>query len=388
MRHMKSLVGLGVVTAAAVAAAAWYQQETDAIPEREALVFPGLLSKVNDATEIKGTSNGESFTLRLVDSAWVMPEKSSYPAHADKVHQLVVGAADLKRLEPKTSNPELYAKLGLDDPTSAESESVQFTFQDASGNTMAAFVLGQDRPARGNPSLTEYYVRLPDDPQTWLVEGKLPRGKRALDWLDKSILSLDRGRIREVRVTHPDAEQVVVRKSEPTQSDYALVGMPENMAIDGQWRVNDIGRGMSDLELDDVRDEADLPQDAASGYVLELVTFDGLKITMRTTTAGEETYARLEAVFDESAVTPESTAKTGADGQDSESETPPASASESEKEKHDPQAVKAEAESLNDRWRGWLYKLPQYKASYFAKRSDDLLKPADPEPAETQDASS
>ena len=35
---------------------------------------------------------------------------------------------------------------------------------------------------------------------------------------------------------------------------------------------------------------------------------------------------------------------------------------------------------LNERWGGWVYRIPSYKADYFAKRMADLLKaPEKPE---------
>ena len=36
--------------------------------------------------------------------------------------------------------------------------------------------------------------------------------------------------------------------------------------------------------------------------------------------------------------------------------------------------VRAEAERLNARWKGWAYELPSYKRDYLAKRMDELTR--------------
>jgi hypothetical protein len=179
MRNGKTLVILGLVTLAVVLAAIFTRQESTAIPRQGERLFPQLMANINNTTEVVGVSKNETFTLTRRDGHWVVKEKSDYPADANKVRQLIVGTAQFQRVEPKTRNPELYEKLGVEGINKEEAKSVKISLKNTSGVALAEFLLGERRWSRGDPSLSEYYVRLPDDPQAWLVEGKRAYAKFA-----------------------------------------------------------------------------------------------------------------------------------------------------------------------------------------------------------------
>ena len=70
------------------------------------------------------------------------------------------------------------------------------------------------------------------------------------------IIDIDRERVHRVVVEHPDGERVEVEKAAPEAIDFALRAMPEGAEVDGQWKLNDIGRALVKLELEDVSKEA------------------------------------------------------------------------------------------------------------------------------------
>ena len=374
MRRSISLVLLTVVTVVAVGAAFVSQKGGDGIPGSGELVFPTLLTRINDVHEIVASSAGESFSIKRVENRWSIPGKSGYPAAENKIRQLLLGTAALRRIEPKTANPELYSKIGLERPDSKDASSIRFLIRDAAGQAVADYVAGNQKPARGDPDLSEIFIRELSDPQSWLVKGKLPSGKTLVEWMDKVILDIDRTRVRTVKVSHPDGEIVIVSKGKPSDPDFALDDLPAGAKIEEQWRLNDIGRGLAELNLDDVDTEHTEFSDEARAYTVTMHTYDGLRVTMEASKRDDDTFARLKAEFDEESLdpafmpptAPESDAAVGS-GEGEEG------AKGIDALRHAAQ-VREEVQRLNDRWSAWTYKLPQYKAGYFAKRRSDLIK--------------
>ncbi len=357
MSRASTLMLLAVVTAVAVAAAFVSQRREAAIPSAGEPLLPGLLERVNDVRLISGLSAGEPFNVELSDGRWVVREKDGYPADADRVHLLLVGAASLRRIEPKTANPDLYPRIGLEDPSSPSATSMQIVIKDGDSEPLADLVVGRRRPAKTTLEDSEIYVRLGDDPQSWLVQGKLPKAGGALDWVSEIIVGVPEERIHEVEIEHPDGERILLRKARPEDVDYALVDRPEDREVDGQWKLNDIGRSFSEFELEDVR-AGDLESVGGEpGLSAEMRTYDGLVVTLSTRVDGERTLAAFGARFD-AARTPASAGVVEEAGAD---------------RLLDPAEVQAEASRLDEAWRGWVFELPSYRADYLAKRREEML---------------
>jgi hypothetical protein len=360
----RSFTILCAVTVLVSVAAISVDEDSSAIPGDGELLFPELLSGINEIEKIEGASAGERFTLRRGPGGWIVPDKFGYPANADKVHKLLVGAAGLKRVEPKTKKETLYPKLGLEDLSIESSRAVSFTFEAADESTPASLIVGNSAPAKGDPEASAIYVRLPGDPQSWLVEGKLPKDGTLLDWLDRKILDIERARSREVRVRHEDGEVVVVSKNTPAENDFTLADVPPGREIDAQWSVNDIGRSLTDLDLEDVRPRDALAANVPSVFTVTMRTFDGLTVAMDVYKDDKQALALLKASFAAGDQSPggQVAGPTSEDG----SKTPPRLLTAEE--------VRAEASKLNARWSDWVYVLPDFKFDHLAKKQTDLLK--------------
>jgi hypothetical protein len=188
----KGFLGLVVVTAAVVAVAALTLERDEPVPEAGQLLFPDLLAAVNQVERVDVTGGGETFTLaRSADGVWSAPSRSDYPVQGDKIHNLIVGAAGLTRLQPKTGKPERFAELGLRDPGEKDSRAVGFALHGSGGATLAHIIVGERRPAKGDPTRTEYFVRIPTEDRSWLVLGTLPQDSDEVqEWLQKLIVSI------------------------------------------------------------------------------------------------------------------------------------------------------------------------------------------------------
>lgn len=362
----KTLVMLALVTVVIVLAAVVVRQQSTAIPQQGKALFPELLTRINDVTEVKGTSVEGSYTLQLRDGRWVVKEKDAYPADTDKVRQLLFGLGQLRRVEPKTSNPELYDQIGVQDVDAKGAVSLQIKLSDAKGKTLAEIIVGKHQLSKADLNQREYFVRPPGDPQSWLVEGKLPEDKSPLNWLRKDILGLDPGRVREVRVTHADGQHLTLRRKNPSTADYELVGLPTGAEIESPYAINSIADTLTNLALDDVRPATAVDFKNKDLLSVELSTFDGLRVSMQAIKDGKSDFARFSASFDPSLIEKADSAK---------QETMAATASETKKSPlRQADDVRKEVEELNARWHGWVYVVPGYRVDTIAKKKSELIK--------------
>ena len=373
MMTLRSFVILCAVTVLVSIAAIAVDKDSNAIPGSGELLFPELLSDINEIEKIEGASAGERFTLRRGPGGWIAPDKSGYPANADKVHQLLIGAAGLERVEPKTKKAALYPKLGLEDLGRESSRAVSFTLEAAGDSTLASLIVGNSAPAKGDPDASAIYVRLPGDPQSWLVKGKLPKEGALLDWLDRKILDLERARSREVRVLHEDGEVVVVSKNSPADKDFSLADLPPGKQIDARWSINDIGRSLTDLDLEDVRPRDTLAADMRPEFTVTMRTFDGLVVVMDVFKEDKEALGLLKASFEAVGRSPDGQIP-GPENEDG-SKSPPGLLT--------PDEVRAEAAKLNARLSNWVYVLPGFKFDHLAKKPADLVKDETKDPQQT-----
>ena len=379
MRSARSIFALAAATAVAIGAIIVVDRDSDTTDRAGEAVFPTLFEQLNSVARVRVTGSEGTFNLARSGDAWVVAEKDDYPAEPDRVHKLLVGAAGMTRVEPKTSDPERYASLWLEDPTGEDAKSVGFALENEAGTVLANWVLGNRRPSKSDASRTELYIRVADDPQAWLAEGSVPGGGDVIDWIDRAVARIDRQRLRAVEVVHPDGAVVAVDKTLPADLDFVLRDIPPGHEVESQYRVNDIGRYLEDLRFEDVAKSSALDFAGSVDKRVEVTTFDGLRIRLETAMRDGEAWARLHAEVDEALVeTPEAAADAAPGEAGAEStETNAALLSMDE--------VRAEVERLNARWKDWAYELPSFKRDYLDRSIDSLTRAIEETDETTQD---
>ena len=372
MRGARPVLILAAVTLVAVGAVTFVERGSSTVEHVDELVFPRLLEQVNTVARVRVTGREGAFSLMRDGETWVVEEKERYPAEADRVHKLLLGAAAMKRIEPKTSNPELYPKLWLEDPTGEDAKSVRYVLENEAGAALANWVLGDRRPSKADASRTETYIRVADDPLAWLVDGSVPGGATIIDWLDRAVARIDRERLRGVEVVHADGAVIAVGKSLASDDDFVLRDIPADREADSQYRINDIGRFLEDLRFEDVAPSASPDVAGSVDTRVEVTTFDGLRVHLETVMRDGEAWVRLRAEVDEGLVE-----TSGEDGEDTVAPADDESDAESKGATGGLlplDEVRAEAERLNARWQGWAYELSSHKRDYLAKRMDELTR--------------
>ncbi|HSF09224.1 MAG TPA: DUF4340 domain-containing protein, partial [Nitrospirales bacterium] len=326
------------------------------------------------------------------ENIWRVKEKSGYRADVEKVKQTLIGLAELRISEPKTKNPELYDRLGLQDKEQEGSLSTTVRLKTPNNPEAALVILGNQRPAKGNPRMSEIYARKPGDPQTWLTIGNLPLEKVAGEWLDKEITALTTKRVHRVTVRHPGGETLLVSKDKPEDLDFQLDSIPAGSKVASQFNVNNVVGTLVQLSLEDVKEGHEINFQDRSGVTAVLETFDGLRLHVQTAKQEDKVFGKFSAEYDQKLLQPVDTTPSTENGetvpaQDSVQDKKAPESPEAKKtaeiqdelsSKEDsilkkPEEVQREVEAFNQRVGGWAYELPTFRVENFSKAKKDLL---------------
>ncbi|NOZ54985.1 MAG: DUF4340 domain-containing protein [Gammaproteobacteria bacterium] len=377
MRNSKNIIILAVVTILFILAALFNRQSSHEITGSGNKVFPELFSRINDVSHINLQQKEDTTTLIKENEVWLVKQSDNYPAAVNKVRELLMGVAHLVRVEPKTQKPENYAKLGVQDVNADDSTSKQITIIAGKDEYLADMIIGNEKPARGDTTKLEYYIRETNTPLTWLVEGTLPKQWEPKIWLDTDIISIERDRIQQVRVTHSDGEVTYIHRDNPETRDFTLDSLLENEKILAPYEVNNIATTFTTMRFESVVSEANTTLSSQQpAFTAVLTSFDGLEITMQSYKEGDNYLSRYSARYNEPHA---KRYKEALDtlATENESATPTDDAHQNMPKTNlqlkDALAVNAEVENYNKRWKGWLYQLPNFRNVNISKRKVDLL---------------
>lgn len=352
---------LVAVTAAVVygASRALDEREAATTEVAGALVFPELGTDINAVTRIKGLNEEGPYTLVKKDASWLLVERGNFLADTAKVNELLVGMVQLKLLEKKTAKAERYAKLGLTEPGKKGSDAHQILLEDASGNAKASIILGESKAARGEPNMSEVYMRLPGDPQTWAALSSMPNVVSAVQWLSDELVKFDDKRIAEVLVTHADGETVRIVRTPGAGQGYTLADVPQGRTVDSQYIVRNAATTLANLVLDDVMSAEQMPMEGKDAVDFSVKTFDGMQLDLKSIKAADERRVHLSAsLLSSPPVAPE--------------------ASEDAKGDHEivmltPEQVAAQVTMFNRRWKGYTFELGDWRLAPSYKRNAGFL---------------
>lgn len=328
----RTLLLLGTAAAATVGAAIILTPDSTEPPPSSAtpLAFPGLAPRLANAARIEVTRHDGTLAIRRAQGEiWVLPAKADHPVRPERVRELLVGLTELRLTEPRTANPEMLERLGVEDPTRPGATSALLRVLDANGAPIAELVVGRRRMrVQGNVPET-VYVRRPNENQAWLAEGRLPLDADPNLWIDRDIANIPRERIRAATIHRAAEGTLVLRRGRDLDAALAVVEPAETPELD-EISVDEIARAFEFLTFLDVRAAADMPGEWLGEAEFELT--DNLRIAVAGRKEGDSLWVRLSARGD------------------------------------------AEAERLDARWRGWAYQVGQWKEKAFLPRLEDLAK--------------
>ena len=165
------------------------------------------------------------FIVRKKDGLWTIPTHFDYPAEA--ASRLAETGSSVMGIEREALVGRLaseHPRLGVVDPLSSDLEDPEeagqrITLKDANDDVVVDLIIGkeaqsdQPRPedmdieaVRAEPRKT-FYVRRPDEQQTYQVQLDIDLSTQFSDWIDPDLLRIEPSDLRQIRVNNYTVEK-------------------------------------------------------------------------------------------------------------------------------------------------------------------------------------
>jgi len=340
----RTLIALVLVGALAVAGG-WYfgTAETPAPQAFDAgkLMFPDLASRLQDAVRIEITHEAKTTSIVKHGDIWGLQDRGGYVVQAQKLRGMLTALTELRLVEPRTTDPSQFSRLGVEDPGQPNANSNLLRVLDASGKSIVALIVGHRRVRTQGNVPEQVYVRRPDDNQSWLAEGSLQVDADPQLWLDRDIMNIDHARIAAVAVTRDGTSLEFARDGQKL----VLKSPAEHPPLE-DYKIEDIDRGLELLTFQGVQTDQQ-PVGEQIGQTVYTMN-DGLAVTVTAFKGEKDIWTRFSV-----------------SGNDK---------------------TKDEADRLNARLAGWTYQLGAWKEKALVPTLDDVKAPPPAAPSPAQPA--
>ena len=229
-----------VIIIAVMGAVAMFVAKDEPAANGPVALFPGINIAELDQIEMK--SRGNTVTLVLKDSQWRVQEKAGYPADTSDLSELVNQLGKAKLQEKKTSRPENFARLGVDDIEQADSEAILVTL--TVGDEQYAVLVGDTSSARRGS-----YIRKPGDDQVWLIDKSLVIDKESSDWVEPVIIDVAAEDVSYVKFLTSGNELTFLRGED---GEFSFQEMPADRTLKYPTIINEPARALVKVRLEDV----------------------------------------------------------------------------------------------------------------------------------------
>ncbi len=339
-----------------------------------------LDKQLNDISAIKisGAGGVAIAELNKSEDRWTVAAKDGYAADVSKIREFLIKLSNAQLREEKTSKPENYARLGVEDLSAA----------DAKG--LGVELLGLKSPVKlivgiAGPNGDSTFVRRDGEAKSFLVSGSIIPDKEPGNWLAKSIADIPSERVRRVDITDPDGKVLKIEKTDSAAFNFNVLDVPKGRELSSESAGNQIGGALSSVNLEDVaKSESQQPTDDKY-WRTSFATHDGMVIEVDLWDVAEKTWSRWRARVDESQLDTwvaaekskaESAATPAAGGETGDQTPADKPAFDAAKARADKLAdIQKQVSELNARADGWSFALPSWKAGNFKKTMEEMLQP-------------
>ncbi|MDE2335507.1 MAG: DUF4340 domain-containing protein [Rhodospirillales bacterium] len=261
---------------------------------RGRLVFPGLAAKLPTVARIAIESGGKTIVLlprpgqKHAPATWGLEERGLYPVRTGKLRSVLSGLTLLRQVSPRTADPTLYSRIGVEDPATAGGSSTGISLFDAKGKLVAALIVGHQRVRAAGGLPPEVYIRRPGHRRSWLAEGALTIDADPQLWLQRGIVDIAPGRIASVSVHRGATALRFVAHA----GKLVLVSPATHPPLDA-FKLDDLASALQALTLNDVAPASAEPGKPVGHSVFR--TSDGLAITVHLFRDGPHLWAQFQA---------------------------------------------------------------------------------------------
>ncbi len=301
------------------------------------LLFPDFETHINNVNSITIQDHNTSVKLELRDNNWVVSNMDGYPALFNRVRAALIGLSQLLVVDKKTTDPELYSELGVENIDVADSGSMLMNIIEKSGQSPVSLIVGHPRQSASNkPGI---YVRLSDSDQALLVEGRLDISANPVDWINRELFDIPPQAIKRVTIVATDGSEFSIYKDKEEQADFTASDPNINKQSSAKIIINRIATGLEKMRADGVNSAGNFTF-AENTIKTTYETFDGIIIKVKLEQVDKKFYANFEFAY-----------------QPPESADVPVT-DKGENSEPSPQQL---VEQMNSSLSSWVYQIPDYK---------------------------
>ncbi len=323
------------------------------------LIFPDLPDQAQEADTLVIESASGVTTLTRSGEDWTVAERQGYPGRGDEVGRLLLALAQARRVEPLTSKPELHEQLGLGGFAREDSPTVRLTARVGKDTVLADLYIGNRRTQGVGEG---WYVRQPDEDETWAAQSKLRCPRNTSEWLQTELLDIARDRIERVRLEGPTGEIVLLKRQAENGPGFDIENLPQGREPKTASSAPSFLGSLASLRISDVQSNSEGSFPTTGLTRTTWTTSAGLWIKTELAEEDENLLARFEFGYSGQAATTPQLGPVPAPDEDAEN-------------RPTPEELQAEAAQLNAATEGWIFVLPSWKTTSFITTMEDLLVP-------------
>lgn len=250
------LGGAAAVTVVAAVATHSISSRWQPADSERSLIFPGLAAHASEIDRLTITQGGRELVIARDGGRWLLENRDNYPADTTRVRSNIVGLTELHRIEPKTRNPELYARLEVEDPDGEGAKSRHVAVTGKDDETLATLIVGKQNPRVLGAGRNGVYVRLDDDEQSWLAGGDITISADVGDWVDTGLVALPVAEIASVHVKRGGAYPIDLVRPAGEDKGFTVTELPEGLKPVSNYALQSQVLKMTRVNFDDVRAES------------------------------------------------------------------------------------------------------------------------------------
>ena len=239
-------------------------------------IMPGLYNALNDvsALTVTGAENNVLVTLQRHQDQWVVAERNNYPADLSKIRNAALALAEAKIVEEKTSNINLYVKLGVEEIDTNEATGVKAVVNFA--DQKQALIVGKPGPQINKTR----YVRRADEKTSWLVDRKIDLNYEVAHWLEKDILSVEPAELSTISLRLQDGATLEIFNHKHGEEDVFAVSNltdPDSQVIEAE--IHQVTNALSSFQLLDVENRSTFDGGEPT-YTIKFVLKSGVSLEL------------------------------------------------------------------------------------------------------------
>jgi hypothetical protein len=277
-------------------------------------LLPSLAGELNTVTALSVRKGGTAptVTLHKQGEPWTVAERADYPADVPKLRKLLLSLSEARIREEKTSNPENYSIIGVEDPAQpgATGAQIEVTAQDGKH----AVIVGKSA-GEGN------FVRRAAEKTSYAVEPGISFEAEPRYWIDTHLLDIAADKIQRVetkpstgaayavhRVAATEPKPTDAKSSSPNvtapaapvpaASKFVLEGAPSGRQAADPQTLAPSPAHFSNLNIEDVAAAGDIDFSKPSTVTVTLT--DGSVITFTGAIIGDKRWIQVTAPKDAS----------------------------------------------------------------------------------------